>query len=212
MRVGVIDYGIGNLGSVLSALEVLSAVPVIVTRPIDMHTTDCLILPGVGNFTDCARMLNDGGWIDALREDVLGYDRPLLGVCVGMQLLADSGTEGSVLGEVTPGLGLIPGSVKHLGSFGCNLRVPHIGWNGITRTRSDDQLLKGIPDGTDFYFVHSYAFDPQKPEDVLAMTDYGVPVSAVIRRGHIWGTQFHPEKSSRAGLRLLKNFIEGSGC
>jgi glutamine amidotransferase len=212
MRVGVIDYGVGNLGSVLRALEELRAAPVLVNRAADMHATDCLILPGVGNFADCARLLNEGGWTTALRDEVLGYGRPLLGVCVGMQLLADSSTEGAVDRQDTPGLGFIPGQVRHLRSFGCNLRVPHVGWNGITRKRTDDHLFKGITDGTDFYFVHSYAFDPQAPADVLAITDYGVPVSAAVRRGHVWGTQFHPEKSSRAGFRLLKNFIEGPSC
>ena len=102
--------------------------------------------------------------------------------------------------------------MRHLRSFGCTQRVPHVGWNGITCTRADDPLLHGIPDGTDFYFVHSYAFVPQDSADVLATTDYGVPVTAAVRRGHVWGTQFHPEKSSRAGFRLLRNFIEGPAC
>jgi glutamine amidotransferase len=212
MKVGVIDYGVGNLGSVLRALEELRVAPVLVNRAADMHATDCLILPGVGNFADCARLLNDGGWTTALRDEVLGYKRPLLGVCVGMQLLADSSTEGASEGQDTPGLGFIPGKVRHLRSFGCTLRVPHVGWNSITRTRTDDHLLAGMPDGTDFYFVHSYAFAPTDPADVLATTDYGVPVTAAVRRGHVWGTQFHPEKSSRAGFQLLKNFIEGPAC
>jgi glutamine amidotransferase len=210
MRVGIIDYGVGNLGSVMRALEQLRVTPVLVNRPIDMHATDCLILPGVGNFSDCSRLLNEGGWTTALRDEVLGYQRPLLGVCVGMQLLADSSTEG-VTDEIgSPGLGLIPGQVRHLHSFGCNLRVPHVGWNSITRT--DDPLFNGIPDGTDFYFVHSYAFAPQDDADTLATTDYGVPITAAVRRGHVWGTQFHPEKSSRAGFRLLRNYIEGPVC
>ena len=212
MKVGVIDYGVGNLGSVLRALEVLRVTPVLVKRVADMRATDCLILPGVGNFADCARLLDVGGWTSALRDEVLGYSRPLLGVCVGMQLLADSSTEGACAGRDTIGLGFIPGQVRHLRSFGCTLRVPHVGWNGITCVRSDDQLFGGIPDGTDFYFVHSYAFAPQNNADVLATTDYGVPVTAAVRRGHVWGTQFHPEKSSRAGFRLLKNFIEGAPC
>jgi glutamine amidotransferase len=212
MKVGVIDYGVGNLGSVLRALEELRVAPVLVNRATDMHATDCLILPGVGNFADCARLLDEGGWTTALRDEVQGYKRPLLGVCVGMQLLADSSSEGATEGQATPGLGFIPGQVRHLRSFGCTLRVPHVGWNGITRTRIDDHLLAGMPDGTDFYFVHSYAFAPQEPSDVLATTDYGVPVTAAVRRGHVWGTQFHPEKSSRAGFRLLKNFIEGPAC
>jgi glutamine amidotransferase len=212
MNVGVIDYGVGNLGSVLRVLEELRVAPVLVNRATDMHATDCLILPGVGNFADCARLLDDGGWTTALRDEVQGYQRPLLGVCVGMQLLADSSTEGAADGQDTPGLGFIPGQVRHLRSFGCTQRVPHVGWNGITRTRTDDHLFDDIPDGTDFYFVHSYAFAPQDAGDVLAITDYGVPVTAAVRRGHVWGTQFHPEKSSRAGFRLLKNFIEGPTC
>jgi len=209
MKVGVIDYGVGNLGSVLRALEELRVAPILVNRAADMHTTDCLILPGVGNFADCARLLDQGGWTAALREEVQGYKRPLLGVCVGMQLLADTSTEGAAEDQDTPGLGFIPGKVRHLRSFGCTSRVPHVGWNGVTPTRTDDHLFDGIPDGTDFYFVHSYAFAPQHSGDVLATTDYGVPVTAAVRRGHVWGTQFHPEKSSRAGFRLLKNFIEG---
>lgn len=212
MKVGVIDYGVGNLGSMLRALEELRVSPVLVKRAIDLHFTDCLILPGVGNFAECVRMLDAGGWSSALRDAVLGLKRPLLGVCVGMQLLADSSSEGAREGQPVPGLGLIPGEVHHLQSFGCTQRVPHVGWNSIARSRSDDPLFDGISDGTDFYFVHSYAFLPDDNTDVLATTDYGVPITAAVRRGHVWGTQFHPEKSSRAGFRLLKNFIEGQAC
>ena len=212
MRVGVIDYGVGNLGSVLRALEELRVSSVLVKRPTEMYDTDCLILPGVGNFADCARLLKDGDWTIALRDEVLGNKRPLLGVCVGMQLLADSSTEGADDGENTQGLGFIPGQVRHLRSFGCKLRVPHVGWNSITPIAPDNSLFVGIPAGTDFYFVHSYAFAPVDPADVLATTDYGTPVTAAVCRGHVWGTQFHPEKSSLAGFRLLKNFIEGPKC
>jgi glutamine amidotransferase len=212
MRVGVIDYGVGNLGSVLRALEELRVEPVLLNRAVDTHTTDCLILPGVGNFADCAGLLQAGGWVDALTQEVLGNGRPLLGVCVGMQLLADSSTEGAEDGRGMPGLGFIPGQVEHLRFLGCELRVPHVGWNGINRSGGADHLFDGIIDGTDFYFVHSYAFVPKNRADVLATTDYGVPVTAAVRRGHVWGTQFHPEKSSRAGFRLLRNFITGPAC
>ena len=212
MRVGVIDYGVGNLGSVLRALEELRVAPVLVDRALDLHTVDCLILPGVGNFADCARLLAAGGWPAALREEVLGRSTPLLGVCVVMQLLADASMEGSDDGGGTPGLGFVPGRVEHLRTLGCALRVPHVGWNDITRASDAGSLFDGIPDGTDFYFVHSYAFVPQEAADVLATTDYGVPIAAAVRRGHVWGTQFHPEKSSRAGFRLLKNFISGPSC
>jgi len=214
MRVGVIDYGVGNLGSMMRALEELRVVPILVTRAIDMHATDSLVLPGVGNFADCARLLGEGGWSQALRDEVQGAHKPLLGVCVGMQLLASYSTEGASAHspDETAGLGFIPGRVKHLRALGCSLRVPHVGWNEVASRVPRGGLFDGIPDGTDFYFVHSYAFVPEDPADVLATTDYGVPVTAAIRHGHIWGTQFHPEKSSRAGFRLLRNFLEGPAC
>ena len=214
MKVGVIDYGAGNLGSVIRALEELNAVPVLVDRPVDMHRTDCLILPGVGSFTDCARMLEKGGWVELIRQEVLEYGRPLLGVCVGMQLLADFGAEGAgeADSEGTPGFGLVPGKVKHLSEFGCDLRLPHVGWNEIYCDQSRDRLFADIPDGTDFYFTHSYAFAALDAADVIATADYGVPITAAVRHGHVWGTQFHPEKSSRAGFKLLANFLAGPAC
>ena len=212
MKIGIIDYGVGNLGSVLRALEELHVAPILVTRAIDMHATDSLILPGVGNFADCARLLGDGGWTQALRDEVHGGGKPLLGVCVGMQLLASCSMESADAPDGTPGLGFIPGRVEHLRRLGCSLRVPHVGWNDVTIYTEKCGLFDGIPDGTDFYFVHSYAFVPEDPADVLATTDYGIPVTAAVRRGHIWGTQFHPEKSSRAGFRLLRNFIEAPRC
>lgn len=207
MKVGVIDYGVGNLGSVLRALEELRVTPVLVNRVTDMHATDRLILPGVGNFGDCASLLQVGGWIEALRQEVIEHARPLLGICVGMQLLAEVGTEGVEDGCGTLGLGLIPGRVVHLRVLGCELRVPHVGWNGINFHRSVDPLFMGIPDGTDFYFVHSYSLVPHDTVDILATANYGVPVTAAVRRGNVWGVQFHPEKSSRAGFKVLENFV-----
>ncbi|PIT82073.1 imidazole glycerol phosphate synthase subunit HisH [Limnohabitans sp. 15K] len=212
MKVGVIDYGVGNLGSVMRALELLRVAPLLINRPSDLRAADCLILPGVGNFADCVRMLESGHWIGALKEAVVGYNRPLLGVCVGMQLLADSSTEGSDNDEPIAGLGFVPGQVKHLGALGCQLRVPHAGWNAVTSGQSNDHLFHEIPPETDFYFVHSYAFQVQNATDVIATTDYGITVTAAVRRGHVWGTQFHPEKSSKAGFKVLKNFIEGPSC
>ncbi len=211
MKVGVIDYGVGNLGSVVQALEELRVTPILIDRAVDMHTADCLILPGVGSFTDCKVLLDRGGWTSALTEEVTGYGKPLLGICLGMQLLADFGMEGAVDEAGTPGLGFIPGKVCSLGSLGCAYRVPHMGWNAITAAQHGS-LLSGIPDGTDFYFVHSYAFVPRNPNDVLAVTDYGIPVTAVVGKGHVWGTQFHPEKSSRAGFKVLRNFFESPVC
>lgn len=212
MRVGVIDYGVGNLGSLLRALEEVKVMPTLVSRATELRTADCLILPGVGNFTDCMRLLEDGGWVAALREEVLGYERPLLGICVGMQLLADNSTEGAAQAQHTAGLGLIPGKVRHLSDLGCIDRIPHVGWNSITSTFIGNHLFRGIPDETDFYFVHSYAFTPEDSANLMATTNCGVPVTAAVGHARVWGTQFHPEKSSRAGLRVLRNFIEGPAC
>ena len=214
MKVGVIDYGVGNLGSVVRALEELDVQPALIDRPVDLHGADCLILPGVGNFTDCAQLLDRGGWSDAIRQEVLEFDRPLLGVCVGMQLLADFGAEGAAAGVSagTPGLGFVPGKVEHLGRLGCALRVPHVGWNKISCDEQRDHLFDGIPNGTDFYFTHSYSFNAANQDHVIATADYGVPVTAAVRNGKVWGTQFHPEKSSRAGFRLLANFLSRPSC
>lgn len=211
MKVGVLDYGVGNLGSVMRALEELRVTPILIDRALDMHSVDCLILPGVGSFTDCKGLLDKNGWTKALNDEVEGYNKPLLGICLGMQLLADLGMEGAADENGTPGLGFIPGQVRSLTSLGCSSRVPHMGWNSINVTNQSN-LLSGVPHGTDFYFVHSYGFVPKNPDDVLAVTDYDIPVTAVVGRGHVWGTQFHPEKSSRAGFKVLRNFIEGPTC
>lgn len=212
MRVGVIDYGVGNLGSVVRALEELRVAPKLLTNPAELKSVDRLILPGVGNFADCARLLNEGGWPPRLKEAVLSETKPLLGVCVGMQLLANLSREGlspqddDKAGSI--GLGLIPGRVVHLRDLGCKHRVPHVGWNSIQLPTTRDKLLNGIPDSTDFYFVHSFAFIAEQASDILATADYGIPIAAVIGKANVWGTQFHPEKSSKAGFKLLSNFIE----
>ena len=211
MRVGVIDYGVGNLGSVLRALETLGADAVLLREPPALADADRLVLPGVGSFTECRRLLDDGGWTAALQQQVHDRRTPLLGICVGMQLLASCGMEGADDADGTPGLGFIPGRVQSLASLGCAQRVPHVGWNGVV-ARHGDSLLDGIPDTTDFYFVHSYAFVPDTADHLLATTDYGLPVAAMVRRGHVCGTQFHPEKSGRAGFRVLRNFLESDPC
>jgi len=214
MKVGVVDYGVGNLGSVLQALESLRAQPVLLQAARDLQHVDRLILPGVGSFADCKHLLDAGGWTAALSDAVLGRGQALLGICLGMQLLADRGFEGTDDPEGTAGLGFIPGQVRSLASLGCSLRVPHMGWNSIAKTAAaaPDSLLDGIPDGTDFYFVHSYAFVPASAQHLVASTDHGLPVTAVVRRGPVCGTQFHPEKSSRAGFRVLRNFLQGPRC
>ncbi|WP_368930232.1 imidazole glycerol phosphate synthase subunit HisH [Achromobacter xylosoxidans] len=215
MKVGVIDYGVGNLGSVLRALDELRVSPQLITQPAQASSMDKLILPGVGNFADCIEQLEKDGWVEELKSQVLGGGKSLLGVCVGMQLLATCSAEGSpsVDGEQHPGgLGFVPGRVEHLRQLGCGLRVPHVGWNSVRGIAEQEGLFAGIPEGTDFYFVHSYAYVPDDPADSIAVADYGTTFTAAVRRGNVWGTQFHPEKSSKAGLRLIKNFVDGASC
>ena len=212
MRVAVIDYGTGNLGSMLRALEELGATAFLATTPDQLTGADRLILPGVGNFTDCMGALSQGGWISPLTQAVHDNGIPLLGVCVGMQLLASRGSEGATNADGTPGLGFVPGTVTHLRDQGCTARLPHVGWNAIEPAAPHDPLFARIPEGTNFYFVHSYAFVPDAANDVIATANHGVPFVAAVRRGRVWGTQFHPEKSSRAGFRVLRNFLWDLPC
>ncbi len=209
----IIDTGCANLSSVRMAIERLGVTARVSKEAADIRAADKLILPGVGNFTDCMRLLDINGWSASIKEEVIAYNKPLLGVCLGMQLLASCGFEGAedpVTG--TPGLGFVPGRVEHLARLGCRLRVPHVGWNNIVATSAGRQLFTAIPDETDFYFVHSYAFVPCDQQDILATTEYDINIVAAIQRGRVWGTQFHPEKSSRAGFQLLRNFITGPAC
>ena len=204
MKVAVIDYGLGNLGSVRRAIAELGAEPLLADEPGQLAAVDRIILPGVGSFADGMGLLRNRGWVRALRET----GKPLLGICLGMQLLGSHGTEG---GD-TEGLDLIPGEVIGLETLGCELRIPHVGWNAVDPRNGSSAILRGIPGGTDFYFVHSYVLQPREATDVLATTSYGVPVTAVVGRGKVMGTQFHPEKSSKAGFRVLRNFLDAGAC
>ena len=203
MKVAVIDYGLGNLGSVRRAIAELGAEPILADKPEQLAAADRVILPGVGSFADGMALLRERGWVGALRET----GKPVLGICLGMQLLASRGTEG---GD-TEGLDLIPGDVVGLETLGCELRIPHVGWNSV-EVKDRSRILRSITSGTDFYFVHSYVFQPRDAADVVATTSYGVPVTAVVGRGNAMGTQFHPEKSSKAGFRVLRNFLDAGAC
>lgn len=211
MKVGIVDYGVGNLGSVARALEELQAQPCLIDRASNIEAADMLILPGVGSFSECKAILDNGGWTSALRDAVLGRGVSLLGICLGMQLLATSSTEGAVDVPEVAGLGLIPGKVDRLVSLGCHDRTPHMGWNSVT-WNLPSPIFAGIPSSTDFYFVHSYAFKVEDSAHLIATVDYGVPIAAVVGNDRVWGTQFHPEKSSKAGFRVLQNFIRGVHC
>lgn len=200
-RVAVVDYDMGNRRSVEKALEHVGAAASITRDPHELLAADGLVLPGVGAFPRGMESLRSHGLDELLRERAAA-GTPLLGICLGMQLLFDSSTE---LAELTPGLGLIGGEVRALDAG--NLRVPHIGWNEV-RLERDSPLTAGLPaGGAPFYHVHSYAAHPADPATVLGSTGYGERFATIVARGSVYGTQFHPEKSSRDGLALLASFV-----
>lgn len=207
MKVAVVSYGLNNIGSVTRALSDLGADVIVAEDPAALGAADRIVLPGVGAFGEAMARLRAGGWVDRIREEVEQRRKPLLGICLGMQMLASSSEEHGA----TAGLGLIPGLVRRLDALGCSLRIPHVGWNEV-RFRERAPLFERIPQGTDFYFVHSYALDAADAATVTASTPYGTWLTTAVQSGHIFGTQFHPEKSSRAGRQVLANFLHFSAC
>ena len=192
----IIDYGAGNLFSVKNALDYLGIENNITKNAEDLRAADRLILPGVGDFPDAMRMLNESGLVGVIKEEV--QKKPLLGICLGMQMLFEKGYEF----EETDGLGLIKGSVKLMTPE--NLAVPHIGWNELELNKPCKLLEKG---GEYVYFVHSYAADCPS-DNVAAYCDYGMKVPALVFNGNVYGAQFHPEKSGETGLEMLKKFAK----
>ncbi len=213
MSVAIVDYGSGNLHSAAKAFERAAQdaglqQPIVVTNdPSVVAAADRVVLPGVGAFADCRRGLDAvAGMVAALEEAVRRKGRPFFGICVGMQLLAERGREY----EVTPGLGWIAGEVDRIAPSDPNLKIPHMGWNTLNVDRAHP-LLDGLmlgPQGLHAYFVHSYELKVAHHADLVAEADYGGPVTAIVARGNIVGTQFHPEKSQRLGLALIANFLK----
>lgn len=206
MTTCIVNYEAGNLGSVLRALRAVGEEGIVADTPGELDAADRIILPGVGNFRDAMERLVAGGWVAPLRA-LAAAGRPLLGICVGMQALAEGSTESCEPGQVTPGLALVQGTVQRLDALGCTLRIPQQGWNSLEPRGEVPPLLRGIPAGTDVYFSNSFALPPDAPA-VAAVVEYGVPVAAAVAQRNVMGIQFHPEKSSRAGLQVLRNFLE----
>lgn len=198
-RVAILDYGFGNLRSVQRAVERVGGAAVVTGDPEAVRAADALVVPGVGAFGACVAGLRDAGLDDTVRAFV-DSGRPLLGVCLGMQVLFDWGEEGPA-----DGLGILRGKVRRLPQ---GLTVPHMGWNEV-RWRRDHPLVAGIPDGTRFFFVHSYVCDPEE-DVVVGETDYGQGFAAAVARGNLFATQFHPEKSGPAGLQIYENLVEAA--
>ncbi|WP_173934407.1 imidazole glycerol phosphate synthase subunit HisH [Chelativorans sp. Marseille-P2723] len=212
MRVAIIDYGSGNLRSVTKAFE-RAAVEADISAEIELagnaeqvRSADRLVLPGVGSYADCRAGLDQiAGMTEAIEEAAIKKGRPFLGICVGMQLMAERGLEK----DVTEGFGWIGGDVKEIAPQDASLKVPQIGWNTI-HVKHSHSLFHGIPTGKEglhAYFVHSYHLDARRDADVLAVTHYGGEITAAVARDNLAGTQFHPEKSQTLGLALIANFL-----
>jgi glutamine amidotransferase len=209
MTVAIVDYGSGNLRSAAKAFERAAREAgtdervLVTSSPAEVAAADRIVLPGVGAFADCrAGLYGVPGMVDTLQREVIERGKPFLGICVGMQLMATRGVEYGT----HAGLDWIAGDVVRIEPGRDHLKIPHMGWNELTDLRPH-ALLDGIAPRAHAYFVHSYQLAASKPETVLALTDYGGPITAIVGRDNLAGTQFHPEKSQATGLRLIGNFL-----
>ena len=202
MKVSIIDIGISNIFSIKSSIESLGYSVKCTRDPKDLNNTDKIILPGVGSFNTAMDKIKKYNFSESLYENVITKKKYFLGICVGMQILANKGFE---MGECK-GLSYIDAEVKNLSDLGCNLQIPHVGWNHIKFT--ENTISKNIPQNSDFYFIHSFAMDKVDQTYVKGITNYGIKVVSIINKENIFGTQFHPEKRSKNGRILLKNFLE----
>ena len=201
MKISIIKYGMGNVASVQKALNKLGYISLITNSYDDIRKSDFIILPGVGSFSVAMDNLNNLGLTSLIKKQVISDKKPFLGICLGMQLMATFGNEPSKI----KGLDLIAGEVVKINSEQ-KLRVPHLGWNNVCSCRHK-QFYQEFNE-LDYYFIHSYHFVPKHQEDIVLTTEYGETIVAAIQRDNIYGTQFHPEKSQEAGMKLLKNIID----
>ena len=209
MRVGIIDYGSGNIRSVFKSFEKASLLLdkniqiVIIDNVEELKKADKVVLPGVGAFADCMQGLNNiNGLVDILNEFVINDKKPLLGICVGLQMFADVGYEEAE----TKGLGWISGKVSKINNQNGIFKLPHIGWNEINIIK-DSKIFKDIKNNSHMYFVHSYEFVPKEKSVISATTDYSSNIVCSVEKENIFGTQFHPEKSDKLGLKIIENFL-----
>jgi glutamine amidotransferase len=198
MMIAIIDYGAGNIHSIEKALEYVGATVQVTDDPSVVAHARAVVLPGVGSGGAAMARMTERGLDDAIRQ-ATQQGKPFLGICLGMQLLADHHAEGEV-----DGLGLFRGEVRRIPH---GPKIPHMGWNQVTPLHPDLPIFADIPPNSYFYFAHSYYVEPQDSRGVAAVTDYGSPYCSVIATEQVWGTQFHPEKSGTVGLQLLRNFV-----
>ena len=200
--IAVIDYGVGNVGSILNMLKKIGVEAIIASNEETINNVDKLILPGVGAFDVGMKRLANQGLIEVIKKFAVVDHKPLLGICLGMQMLGESSEEG-----IEKGLGLIPFHNIHFRFDGnTKLKVPHMGWDIITSDKNEDPLLYGLSDQQRYYFVHSYHAVCDNKDNILMNCEYGYPFTAAVKKDNIYGVQFHPEKSHRFGMALLENF------
>jgi len=203
MKIAIIDYQAGNLRNVQKALESLGATTDIVSSPEKLSESEAIILPGVGSFQEGMSSIQSSGLASSICDEVQEKRKPLMGICLGMQLMSIEGEEG---GKVE-GLGLLPMKVKKFKFEDSNKRIPHMGWNNISLKESNSILFNGVPKSSDFYFAHSYHVVSDDNSLISATCNYGYTFGVAVERNHIFGTQFHPEKSQRYGYKVLSNFM-----
>jgi glutamine amidotransferase len=202
MKIAIIDYGMGNIHSVAKAIEIYGIQPQVTNQKDKISSADKIILPGVGAFDDAMSELKRLDLV-GLIQDQAGRKKPLLGICLGMQLLLESSQEA----KINRGLGIIEGQVVKFHAAG-GLKVPHMGWNNFKTVAKECPLLNGISDNSQVYFCHSYYPEPEDNSVVAATCNYGLEFACVLAKGNVYGVQFHPEKSQEAGLKIIKNFVQ----
>ena len=207
MNVTIVDYNSGNISSVINSFKEVARVKVNIEVTSDLNkikSSDKLVLPGQGSFKSCVDALNNiNGLVDTLNEFAINNKKPLLGICVGLQMFADIGYEKTE----TKGLGWIPGKVSKINNKSGKYKLPHIGWNQIKIVK-DGKIFKDVKNNTHMYFVHSYEFIPKDKNVISATTDYSTKIVCSVEKENLFGTQFHPEKSDKIGLKIIKNFID----
>lgn len=202
--ISIVDYGLGNIGAFLNMYKRMNVPAKAVRTADELADATRIVLPGVGAFDHAMDLLDRSGMRPLLEEKAIGDKVPVVGICVGMQILADTSEEGE-----GRGLGWVPGTVRHFRSMPTpdDLPLPHMGWNDVAPT-NDGGLFKGLEQDARFYFLHSFYYEPADPADSAASASYGASFACAVRRDNVWGVQFHPEKSHHFGAMLLKNFAE----
>ena len=202
-KVAIINYGIGNIRSLYNSIKKLNVEVEIIVNPELIYKFNKVFLPGVGSYKDAIQLIKKAGWEKSIKDFSSNKNKKLFGICVGMQVLSTYGYEHGK----SDGLDIIEGDVEHMYKQGCNLKLPHIGWNSI-KILNKNLITENLSNDSDFYFVNSYSYKIVNSDQLIATTKYGIEFPSIITKDNVFGTQFHPEKSSNAGMQILKNFID----